>query len=576
MSVGKEIKFGFDARRRMLNGITKTANAVVCTLGPKGRTVLIDDGKVYPVITKDGATVIKGIFFSDRYENAGAQIIKEAAQKSNALCGDGSTTVTLLAAELAKAGVRLVEIGNDPVDIQRGYDAATEKLQAELDKMTRKVESEDDIINIATISGNNDEVVGKTVYEAFSRIGEGGVVNVQDSHTKMGKTTIEFNDGMSYPKGLTKGLFVTNHNTDTYESDNPYILLMNYNATKDEIMPICNFAMTKKLPFVVISPHVTDDVSTLLTMMAQQNVPVAVATSDGYSEDSLLENLKDLAALLGTSVVTSKEELTKMCPKTEDGKYDMSKLQFGKCKHISIGLHKTEITGGNSSKEDIQKRVDEIDAEILKGDQDANRGMSEEERSLLVERKARLTGGIATIKVGALSETRLVELKARYEDAVNAVKAAITDGIVCGGGTALLRAAYNVRQTLAQDAAFKSKSDSFQAGLITMLDICRIPAKVIISSVNTKDFAYILSSVEHSNNPLCGYDAKKEKMSDNMFLDGIIDPVKVEKSALAFASDVAGTFITTECVITDEAKNVSLEPYDEVAANDPDYNEENY
>lgn len=558
--MGKALVFGKDARAEMLNGIDKLEKAVIATLGPRGRNVLFDKGTSHPIITKDGVSVAREIKFSDHLMNAGAAMIKEAAENANAIAGDGTTTTVLLASEMCKAGVNLITAGKQPVEVQKGMDAACADLIKGIDNYKMEVNSDKDILSIATISANNDETVGGIVHEAFTSIGEGGIVNLQDSHTKSGKTTIELTDGLEFETGLEDGRMATDKRSEAFEVDNANFILLDFAPVLNDLADVMNYCVAKGRNLVIIAPDFDDSVTSMcVNMDTTRQCRFACIKAPGMGTYSQSEQLKDIAVVLGTKVVEHPDEIKDFTTAMKSITDQKEAGPFGRCGHISSKKFKTVLADGVGADEAIEARAKEIEDEIRNGQEDANLGISEEEISLMKRRIARLTGGIATIMVGGLSTARIKEQKDRYEDAIHAVQAAISDGIVPGGGCTLLKVARDLRK---EKRSYPN--DSYEAGYKMILDVCRIPSTLIIQSVTT-DYAYIIADIEHNNNKAYGYNAKAERIEKDMFAAGIIDPVKVEKTALAYATSVAGIFITTECVITDESQNINLVPNDEIS-----------
>lgn len=541
----KEMIFGENARKRMLNGIMKLAKSVCATLGPSGRNVMLYKGTAHPVITKDGVSVAREVEFADPYENAGCAIIKEAAERTNTMAGDGTTTTILLASELAKEGVKLVSSGFDPVEIQRGYDSACEFVTEELENLKQEVKTGEDIEHVAFVSGNNDPEIAKIVREAFEGVGDGGVVNLDVSQSKTGKTFVKFTDGMSFGRGIQSGAFVTDLKKESFEADNPRIIISEYEMTIKEVQNEMSNAFKDKVPLVIISARLQDQAETALAVQARKKaLTCALINPPGYSLYEMNEKMKDLAAILDCKVVESAD--------------DLFEYHYGTCDHISSTMHKTIIAGSHATDEAINVRVDELNKQIENGTaEDVEVGMSEEEIRSIKERIASLTGGVATICIGGNSETRVKELKDRYEDAQRAVESAIDDGIVPGGGQALLKASSKVRK----EAQLKDVTRDFEAGFESFLKVCKQPITRIVSSV-TDDYSYVISQVENSKSSKYGYNAKTQQYVDDMIAAGIVDPLKVTKSALKYATAVAGVFITTECAIVPAARNISLEPVD--------------
>lgn len=558
---GKVLTFGEDARKRMLDGILALEKAVTSTLGPKGRNVCFYRGTSHPIITKDGVSVSREISFSDHLMNAGACIVKEAGEKVNSEAGDGTTTTQFLAARLCEEGVKLINGGREPVEIQKGFDAAANDVVAALEKYKKVITSDKDILSIATISANNDPEVGKVVHDAFTSIGEGGVVNVLDSHNKSGKTILTFTDGMEWARGLSAGRFVNNKKAERYEVKNPKIAIMDFSPDLDDCVDMLNFCLGKSLPCVIIAEEFGEELETMcVNMDIERKANFALIKAPGFTSVDTSERLKDIAVLTGTTVIKDRDDLKEFNKKNEDGS------MFGSCAELTATMFKTTIVDGCGKDEDIDARVEEIKSDIKKGQDDPNVGLSSEELKVMQGRIAALTGGIASISVGGLTETRIKELFDRYVDAVCAVNAAVSDGIVPGGGTALLKAARDVRKVKRE-----YPNDSYRAGYEALLEVCKKPITKIISSV-TSDYAYIVAQIEHSKNDAFGYNAKAERLEKDMFEAGVIDPLKVEKTALLYATSVAGIFITTECVVSPEAQNIELVAKDELSERtDPNY-----
>lgn len=558
--MAKMLDFGVTARGKMLEGIKTLKRAVIATLGPRGRNVMFNRGTSHPIITKDGVSVAREIKLRDKLQNAGASMIKEAAENTNAIAGDGTTTTVLLASEMCEAGVNLITAGKQPVEVQKGMDAACADLIKKIDDYKLEVRSDKDILSIATISANNDEIVGGIVHEAFTSIGEGGIVNLQDSHTKSGKTTIEFTDGLEFETGLEDGRMATDKRNEALELDSPNIMLFDFAPVLNDVAEVLNYCVAKGRNVVLIAPEFDDSVvSMCVNMDTTRQCKFSCIRAPGMGPYNISEQLKDIAVVLNTKVIEHPDEIKDFVKDMKEIKDQKEAGPFGRCGHISSKKFKTTLVDGTGTDEAIEARAAEIEEEIKKGQTDVNLGISEEEITLMKKRIARLTGGIATIYVGGLTTARVKELKDRYEDAIHAVQAAISDGIVPGGGCTLLKAARDLRN-IERDYP----NDSYEAGYKMVLDVCRIPSTLIIQSVTT-DYAYIIADIEHNDKKEYGYNAKAEHIEKDMFKAGIIDPVKVEKTALAYSTSVAGIFITTECVISDDAENIDLIPNDEVS-----------
>jgi len=541
----KEFLFGEAARKRMLEGINQLDRIVTCTLGPSGRNVLISKGTAHPVITKDGVSVAREVDFDDPYMKAGSDTIKEAAERTNTMAGDGTTTTILLSSELSRQGVKLISSGFDPIEVQKGFDAACNLVLEELDSFKIPVESGEDIEHVAFVSGNNDKEVAAIVREAFEGVGDGGVVNLDTSQSKTGRTFVRFTDGMSFGKGINGGAYVTDLKKESFEADNPRVLLSNYTLTSKEIQTELSNAYKDKVPLVIIAPHISEQGETAMIMQAKKKtVTCAQIIPPGNSLYEVQEKMKDLAAILGCKVIESAD--------------DLFEYKYGTCDHISSTLYKTVISGSHGTEELINERVEDLKKQIENGTaEDVEVGMSEAEIKAIKERIAALTGGIAIICIGGNSETRVKELKDRYEDAIRAVESAIEEGIVPGGGCALLKAGAKVRK----EAALQDVTRDFEAGFEAFLKACRKPVTRIISSISD-DYSYIISKIENEAGKNFGYNAKTQEYEEDMIAAGIVDPLKVTKWALKNSTAVAGIFITTECAIVPSARNVSVEPID--------------
>lgn len=515
---------------------------------------MLDNGTAHPVITKDGVSVAREVKFADRFKESGNNLIKEAAERTNIMAGDGTTTTILLASELAKEGVKLVDSGFDPVEVERGYDYACDKVIEVLDANKIRLDecSEDLLYHVAYISGNNDSEVANTVKEAFEGVGDGGIVNLDISQSKSGKTTVKFTDGTQFGKGITSGAFVNDLKKESFEVDNPRIIISNKDLTFKEVAAELDKAFADKVPIVFITPRMEDKAHTAVIEQARKKVlKCACIMSPGYSLYEMSEKLKDLSALLNTTVIEKAEDLVN--------------YQYGTCEHLSSTVHKTIIEGAGlseNSTDEAEKKIDarvaELEKQIENGQSDDTEvGMSEEEVRGIRERIASLTGGVAVISIGAKSSSRAKELKDRFEDAIHAVESAIEDGILPGGGQALLKAAAEVKRT----ADLTGRSHDFEVGFNTLLKVCKQPITRILSSV-TDDHSLIISKIAESENALFGYNAKTEQYVDDLIKDGVVDPAKVTKLALTFATACAGIFITTDCAIVPEAKNIELVPTD--------------
>lgn len=554
--MGKVITFGPEARRSMLEGITELEDAVVSTLGPKGRFVCLDSGNGHPVITKDGVSVARFINFSDKYKNIGASIVKEGATKTNSVAGDGTSSSTLFTSELCKIGNRLVDMNLDSIEIKKGFDKACSDILSALDKQKKVIASEDDIKHIATISANNDSEIGEIIKEAFVSIGEGGIVNAIGANNRNGKTSVVVTNGMEINKGLVSGSFV---NTDsmTCELDNPAFLIYG-KPLKDinDILGIIQIMRRTSENIVICAPVYEDEfMSSFIDSVEKGQIKGALIYPNGNDRVSIDQFIEDLAIQVGAKVLEGKSKITvdTFDPQT----------MVGHAGHISITKKKTVISDGAGTEEEIDARVNELKELIVKASSDKDEDVkSPFEIDLLKERIANLSGGIATIHIGALSAVELKEKKDRYEDAINAVNAAISEGVIAGGGAGLLHAVKEV-----SDNHKPLEDPTQERGYQAFLSICEMPAKKIIDSTGKKA-DYIIEKIKETNNSNYGYNAKKEEISSTMYEDGIIDPILVTKTALSYATSIAGTFISTNCIITDDSNNVSVQAIDPILDED--------
>lgn len=548
--IGKNITFGNDARKRMLEGMIELEKAVLTTLGPKGKCVLIDKNNTIPFITKDGVSVAREVAFTDLMKNIGAQIAKDTARRANAVAGDGTTTSTLLVVEMCKMGTELIALGFDANDIGKGMKLAKDDILEELDKYKKVISSEDEIRSVATISANNDEEIGNFVCEAFTNIGDTGIVTLMNATNKFGKTSIEYTSGLEFNKGFTSSIFI-NQQDETVEYNNPLFLLAEKMPEDyDDMAAIVKYCKGENRPLVIICSNVSDIVATKMYNAVELGALEGVLiNAPGVNKDSIHNNLEDLSVLLSAKILGDKNfTIDKFLPSRD----------LGSAETIKVYKNKTVITGADTKEDVLNEHCSKLKAAIEK--QDTDDSLTEYEVGAIKERLAKLTGGVACIKVGAFSQLELEEKMARYEDATCAVRAALTDGIIPGGGTALLKVSYNLRKKFKKH---KFANDVIKRGYEAMLDIIRMPAKAIISSVCDKS-ELLMSQIEKNPNKLFGYNAKTEKLTKDLLKDGVIDPVKVTKTALTYSTSNATTFLTTECVITNDAPNIRYQPNDEV------------
>lgn len=552
--MGKILKFGNEARNLILEGVNELEEAVTCTLGPKGRTVILDSGNGHPIITKDGVSVAKFIEFTDKYKNIGASLIQEAARKTNSVAGDGTTTATLITSELCKAGHELVSQKFDAVDVRKGFEKAKDEVITVLEKQKRVISDEDDILHIATISANNDEEIGQFICEAFTNIGEGGIVGAVDAHNRNGKTSITYSNGMEFLKGFFTSA-VVNTDMETCFFENPKYLI--YGNKVDDfkgIAQIIQMANKNGDPLVIIAPYFDEDTfqDNFIKNVEKKTINAVAVIAPGNSREEINDNLGDIAALVGATIIEGKKGIP------------LDNFTFeclGSSESITVAKGKTTISGGKGTAERINQRVEEIKKLISGGEADET-FKTDYELDMLKERIAKLSGGIATIHIGGFSDIEVKEKKDRYEDAINAVNAAIRDGIIAGGGAGLLHAVKEVN-----DTHKPLENPTQEVGFQKFLKIMEMPARRIIESTG-KDPGYYAEKIKENESLTYGFNAKLEQFSDDLYKDGVVDPVKVTEAALSYGTSVAGTFISSSCVITSDAYNCR------VVANDPIMSEE--
>lgn len=544
---GKKVIFGSEARDKLMDGVSLLERAVGATLGPRGRNVLIDKGTAHPIITKDGVTVARELVFKDKYRNLGAKIIKESAIKTNIQAGDGTTTATVLAANMAREGIRCVAMGFDPNEVKAGMDFAKSEVLGHLDTMAIKISGTEDIYNVAMISANNDPVVGQHIEKAFSGIGEHGIVTLANSYDD--RTHVKFSSGMELDKGYISSVFA-NSDGNVCDMERPNVLICNkeFSSLEDAYAII---AMSKGVPLAIFAPDFAEQVSTLfIEAAASGKIRIVLAKLPGFTRQSTEDSAADLAIILNAKVLYRDG----MTADKFNGKTD-----FGTCERLKITPIKTTIIGADSDELNLEAYCTSLSAKLIDSN-DADEPLSQNQKDAIKARLARLTGGVATICVGAATEIELIELKHRIEDAVNAVRAAIEDGIVAGGGTALTHIQKKLEASAADNA--KATGMAFAAGFNIVKDQLTAPIRRIIANAGGSADV-IINLIQSESTPTVGYNALTGQMGD-LVQSGVIDPVKVTKCAIINAISVASMLLTTECVITNEADNVHLEPTDPV------------
>ena len=543
--MGKIIKFGPDGHQPVLEGVKELEKAVVSTLGPRGNTVIIHKGTSHPVITKDGVTVARAINFSDKWKDLGATIVKDAAARTNRECGDGTTTTILLASHLMQTGIDLGNLGFDKIDIKNGFNSACKDVIAHLDTYKVDVSSSDDILHIATISANNDKEIGEIIQEAFESVGNDGIVSLVNSFNE--QTSVKVSTGYEMTTGFISSLYM-NQNDDTYFAEKPKILLCKDKLDDINLLkPLLTIASDKEFPLIVIAPEYGDDVHSVISINVDQNkLNACLIRAPGWSRIVVDTYLEDLSKLLNCRIFT-KDAIDSFNPNKD----------FGTCESIKVSSANTIITGPNSNPEELEKYCDGIRKKINEWNS-SDATLTEMEVGTLKERLAKLSGGVATILIGASSEIEMKEKKDRYEDAVNAVRAAIKGGIVPGGGSTLAK----ISQLL-MDAPSDTGNQVINRAYDAFLDIIKLPCLHIIQSTRVKN-PYMIYEKVASSGPRAGFNAKTNTFEDDLIKAGIVDPILVLKTALKYATSVAGTFLTSNAIITDDLYNTSVIPNDKI------------
>ena len=523
--MSKEIKFGEDARKKMLDGVNKLADTVKVTLGPKGRNVVLDKSFGAPLITNDGVTIAKEIELDDPYENIGARLVKEVATKTNDIAGDGTTTATVLAQAIIKEGVKNVAAGGDPMAIKRGIDKAVESAVEGLKGISSEINGKEDIARVASISANSNEI-GELIAEAMEKVSKDGVITIEESKTAT--TGLNVVEGMQFDKGYISPYFVTD--TDKMETvmENPYILITDKKISNiQEILPLLESLMQQSGKLLIIADDIESEaLSTLVLNKLRGVLNVAAVKAPGFG-DRRKEMLEDIAVLTGGEVITSDLGLELK---------DTTIEQLGRAKQVKIQKENTIIVDGAGDKEKLSARVKQIKSQL----EETTREFDKEK---LQERLAKIAGGVAVIEVGAATEVEMKEKKLRIEDALSATKAAVEEGIVAGGGTALVNIMPAVEKCL------DGLSEEEKIGAKIVLKALEEPVRQIAINAGLEG-AVILNKIKSSEDGI-GFNAAKEEYVD-MKKTGIVDPTKVTRSALQNAASIASMILTTESVVTEK------------------------
>jgi chaperonin GroEL len=524
----KDVKFSQDARERMLRGVDILANAVKVTLGPKGRNVVIEKSFGAPRITKDGVTVAKEIELEDKFENMGAQMLREVASKTADLAGDGTTTATVLAQAIVREGAKSVAAGANPMDLKRGIDLAVQAVVDELKAKAKKVTSNDEIAQVGTISANGDKEIGSKIAEAMKKVGNEGVITVEES--KSLETELDVVEGMQFDRGYLSPYFITNADKMIAELDSPYILIHEKKLSGLQAMlPVLEAVVQTGKPLLIIAEDVEGEaLATLVVNKLRGGLKVAAVKAPGFG-DRRKAMLEDIAILTGGTVISEDLGI-----KLETVTLDM----LGKAKRVSIDKENTTIVDGSGKKADIEARVKQIKAQI-------EETTSDYDREKLQERLAKLAGGVAVIKVGGATEVEVKERKDRVDDALHATRAAVEEGIVPGGGVALLRA------SKALDSLTTDNEDQ-KVGISIVRKALQAPARQIFTNAG-EDGSVVAGKILENNKYAFGYNAQTGAYGD-LVGEGVVDPTKVVRCALQDAASVAGLLITTEAMVADKPK----------------------
>ena len=530
----KEVKFSVDARDRMLRGVDILTNAVRVTLGPKGRNVVLDKSFGAPRITKDGVTVAKEIELEDKFENMGAQMVREVASKSSDFAGDGTTTATVLAQAIVKEGSKAVAAGMNPMDLKRGIDLAVEAVVADLQKNTKKVTSNQEIAQVGTISANGDAEIGQFLADAMKKVGNEGVITVEEA--KSLETELEVVEGMQFDRGYISPYFITNADKMRVEMDDPYVLIYEKKLSGlQELLPLLEAVVQTSKPLVIIAEDVEGEaLATLVVNKLRGGLKVAAVKAPGFG-DRRKAMLEDIAILTGAQAVS------------EDLGIKLDKVtvsMLGRAKKVMIEKENTTIVSGAGKKSDIEARIKQIRAQI-------EETTSDYDKEKLQERLAKLAGGVAVIRVGGATETEVKERKDRVDDAMHATRAAVEEGILPGGGVALLRATEVLKKLRAQN-------DDQKTGVEIVRKALSWPARQIAINAG-EDGSIIVGKILEKDQYAYGFDAQNGEYV-NMLAKGIIDPTKVVRSALQNAASIAGLLITTEAMVAERPKKDSGAP----------------
>jgi len=533
ISMAKEIKYDQAVRESLLKGVNTLSDAVRITLGPKGRNVIIEKSFGSPTMTKDGVTVAKEIELEDKFENMGAQMVREVASKTSDVAGDGTTTATVLAQAIYREGIKLVAAGHSPMELKKGIDKAVEVVVSELKKLSKPTQDQKEIAQVGTISANNDETIGNIIADAMSKVGKEGVITVEEA--KSMETTLDIVEGMQFDKGYISPYFVTNPEKMETALDEPFILIYEKKiSSMKDLLPILEQVAKMGKALLIIAEDVEGEaLATLVVNKLRGTLKIAAVKAPGFG-DRRKAMLEDIAILTGGQMIS--EELGIKLEST-------SIKDLGSAKRIVIDKDNTTIVDGAGDRKEIEGRVKQIRTQI-------EETTSDYDREKLQERLAKLVGGVAVINVGAATETEMKEKKARVEDSLNATKAAVEEGIIPGGGVAFLRCLEKLEEiTLEGERQF---------GVNIVKKILEEPLRWIANNAGF-DGSIVIDKVKNNKGNF-GFDAAKEIYIEDMMAAGIIDPTKVARTALQNASSVAGLLLTTDCMVAEKPKEKGQMP----------------
>ena len=524
----KDVRFSTDARERMLRGVDVLNNAVKVTLGPKGRNVVLDKSYGAPRITKDGVTVAKEIELEDKFENMGAQMVREVASKTHDLAGDGTTTATVLAASIIREGLKLVAAGMNPMDLRRGIDIAVTAVVKDIERRSKKVQTSEEIAQIGTVAANGDKTIGKMIADAMKKVGNEGVITVEEAKTAA--TELDVVEGMQFDRGYLSPYFITNAEKMVAELEDVYILIHEKKLSSlQPLLPLLEAVVQAGKPLLIIAEDIEGEaLATLVVNKLRGGLKVAAVKAPGFG-DRRKAMLEDIAILAGGQMIAEDLGI-----KLENVTLQM----LGKAKRVRIEKENTTIIDGAGKKADIEGRLAQIKAQI-------EETTSDYDKEKLQERLAKLAGGVAVIRVGGSTEVEVKEKKDRVDDAMHATKAAVEEGIVPGGGVALLRAKAAIGKLSDENA-------DIQSGINLVLRAIEAPIRQIVENAGAEG-SVVVGKILENKSQTFGYDAQTEQFVD-MVSAGVVDPAKVVRIALQDAASVAGLLITTEAMVTDRPK----------------------